>query len=156
VSFLANTKADLTNILALDGESVTHTARDTTETAMTTVIHRTGEEGDGLINIPTASVASPLFNELITDANSDTWRISEVRQAVQGRTPCNLKHTDYWETIDLQEMPTDTETWTNNTTGILAMITAISSNEVISAETGHGITTYEVLSGRASKITSIS
>jgi len=145
MSFLSSTAIDLVNLLSSDGEDVVYTDRETeTDTNITTVIHRTGDEGTGFINVPTASIGSPLFGDKVLDANGDSWRISEVLQKLQGRTPCNLKRIEYWHLVTLQEYNDSTDTWTDNTVDILAMVNVPTSSEVISAVDGHAIDQYEI------------
>ena len=135
-----------TSVVDYFGESVDYLSLDelTAVNGIAATLNRGGEDGDAVFNMPVASVAVPAFGDSITDSDAVVWRIAEVLQPFSDRTPCNLKRSDFWHTIDLQYMRTDTEVWDDNTEDIVAMINPTSSNEVISADDGHSITIYEV------------
>jgi head-tail adaptor len=121
MSFLSTTATDLVNILAADGEAIVHTDRDAVgSTNITTVIHRNGDNGSAVVNIPTASVASPLFADKIVDANTVTWYISEVQETSQGRTFCELKKSTWWKTVDIET--SSNGVWSTHTASVICMI----------------------------------
>jgi head-tail adaptor len=128
------------------GESVDYLSLDglTAVNGISATLNRGGEDGDALFNMPVSSVAVPAFGDRITDGDAVAWRISDVLQPFSDRTPCNLKRSDFWYSVDLQYMKDDTEVWDDHTTGIISMINTTSSNEVISADDGHAVTVYEV------------
>ena len=145
MGFFSNTKSDLLNILAADGEALTFNTRaDGPDISFTSVLHRNGEDGTAVVNIPVADVAAPAFADKITDADAVVWRIDNLRESFQGRTFCYLKQASWLETVDLQEFDEDTDDYTDNTTGILALITVSNASEVISAESGHSVVQLEV------------
>jgi hypothetical protein len=127
MSFLAITKTDLTAILTADGESVTYTNNGVQKAATSMVIHRVGDQGSAFINVPSALVTTPLFSDKVVDASGTTWYVSEVMQKCQDRTPCNLKHADYWKTLTLEKFSSGS--WTTQQASVMALVETTASVE---------------------------
>jgi hypothetical protein len=128
------------------GESVNYLSLDelTAVNGISATLNRGGDDGMALFNMPKASVETPAFGDSITDSDSVVWRISKILQPFSDRTPCELMRSDFWASVDLQEMDNSSEIWTDNTLDITVMIKTSSSSEVIAAEDGHDVTVYEV------------
>lgn len=142
MSFLSNTTTDLINILAADGEALTYLDRDGANgKSFTTVMHRNGDDGSAVINIPVASVANPKFADKITDGDSVVWYISEAYETSQGRTYCELKQSTWWQTVTIETMTNGV--WGTLTANVLAMITANSALEDYD-EYNNTTTEYEI------------
>ncbi len=128
MNFLANTANDLTAILAADGEALTWQSRDGgAAVAITTVMHRNGENGSAVINIPVADVAAPEFSDKITDGAAVDWYVSNVNETSQGRTYCELKKSSWWQTVNIEENIAGT--WSVHTAGVLGILESRSSVE---------------------------
>lgn len=139
MSFFTATQTDLLAILAADGEALTYNDRDGgADVTFTTVMHRNGEDGSAVVNIPTASVAAPLFADKITDSSAVVWYISETQEASQGRTFCELKQSTWWQTVDLES--SSGGTWSTTTSNIICIIEAQQSYEELE---DYGTTTKE-------------
>ena len=126
------------------GEAFSYVSLDglTTASVMATLT-RGGADGDAVLNLDITDVAAPGFGDTVTGLDLVAWRISEVLQPFSSRTPCNMKRSDYWKLINLEEYNAS-DVWVTNTLNIDAMIQISSSAESISAEDGHTIDTYEV------------
>ena len=128
MSFFTTTQTDLLAILAADGEALTFNTRaGGPDVTFTTVMHRNGEDGSATVNIPTASVAAPVFADKITDASAAIWYISDARETLQGRTYCDLKLSTWWQTVDIEEFAGGS--WGTHTASVICIIDANSSFE---------------------------
>ena len=141
-------KSRFQGIMTRDGYSVTHTPRSGSPvtSAFNALLNRSGEEGEALCHIPIASVASPVFADLITVvSDSSQWRISEVRQDDNGATPCNLMKIDYWAQVDIEFLNDafDPPQWDTHTTGVWMILEPVSSDEAIDLDNLISTTTYE-------------
>lgn len=127
MSFFSATKNDLLNILSLDGEVLTYTSRDGgAAVTMKTVIHRDGEDGSGVINIPVADIVTPVFADKIVDEDGIIWYVTDTRETLQGRTFCDLKQSTFWQTVDIEEFA---GTWGTHTASVICLIESTSSLE---------------------------
>jgi len=127
------------------GEAFTYLSLDGLTTAdIISTMTRGTADGDAVLNLEVSNVAAPGFGDKVTGADAVEWRISEVLQPFSGRTPCNMKRGDFWKLMNLEEYSTSTDKWITNTTNILAMITTESSSEVVSADDGHSVDTFQV------------
>lgn len=137
------------------GESVDYLSLDTLTAVngIQATLNRGGEDGSAVFNMPVASVAVPAFGDKITDPDAQEWRISEILQKFSGRTPCNLKRIDFWHTIDAEQPLSAGTGWEDHTTGITAMIVPGASSEVIDAEDGREVNTFEVHTQNLDSIT---
>lgn len=132
MGFFDTTATDLLAILTADGEALTYVSRANyagATTALTTVMHRNGEDGTAVVNIQTASVASPLFADKITDGSAVVWYISEAQESSQGRTFCELKQSTHWDTIDIEASTNGTWAAISGGSSLLALINPEQSYE---------------------------
>ena len=136
------------------GESVDYLSLDggTAVAGITATLNRGGEDGMAVFNMPVASVAVPAFGDKITASDGD-WRISEILQKFSDRTPCNLRRADFWFTIAAEYYDDNSDTWKDHTIGITAMVIPASSAEVIDAEDGRSVNTFEVHTENLNSIT---
>ena len=135
-----------TSVVDYFGETISYLSLDglTAVVGFSATLNRGGEDGSATFNMPKTAVETPAFGDKVTDSDGVEWRIAEVLQPFSDRTPCNLKRSDFWETLDLQYMTDDGEVWENHTTGITGLLMVSSSSEVVAAGDGHSVTVYEV------------
>ena len=128
MSFFDTTQTDLLAILAADGEALTYNDRDGgANVNFTTVMHRNGEDGSAVVNIPTANVSNPLYAAKITDAAAIVWYISEAQETSQGRTFCNLKQSTWWQTVNIETATAGV--WSTHTSNVICVLDAEQSYE---------------------------
>ena len=135
-----------TSVVDYFGESVDYLSLDTLTAVngIQATLNRGGEDGTALFNMPVASVAVPAFGDSVTDGDAVVWRIAEVLQKFSDRTPCNLRRADFWHAVTAEYPLTNGTGWADHTTGIIAMIIPSTSSEVIDAEDGRAVNTFEV------------